>query len=143
MTDENTDQEFERLLAEERLIFRATELIAEAMEHRGITRKQLAEAVGVSQGEISQRLSGRRNLTLRSLAQMLHALHADIDVRAEFKSEGTDRQPALEKLAAVIILPVGPIEDPKSERISIDSGRWVGVERHSGVALAGGVRASG
>jgi transcriptional regulator with XRE-family HTH domain len=62
------------LLEQERLTVAATEAISEAMERRGINKRQLAAMLDVRPSEISQRLSGRRNLTLRSLAKMLHAL---------------------------------------------------------------------
>lgn len=66
--------ESERLLSEERLILSATEQVYEAMEYAGVTKKTLADRLGVSKSEIGQRLSGRRNLTVRSLAAMLHEL---------------------------------------------------------------------
>lgn len=71
--------ETEALLAEERLVLDATEAVNEAMLIAGKNKQQLAELLNVKPSEISQRLSGRRNLTLRSLARMLHVL----GVRAE------------------------------------------------------------
>lgn len=64
----------ERLLSEERLILSATEQVHEAMECAKVSKKTLAERLAVSKSEIGQRLSGRRNLTVRSLAAMLHEL---------------------------------------------------------------------
>ena len=75
-----SDPEFDRLLAEEELILAATELVAEAMSARGTNRKGLADLLGVSQGEITQRMSGTRNLTLRSLASMLHVLGVEATI---------------------------------------------------------------
>ncbi|MBF6420842.1 helix-turn-helix transcriptional regulator [Nocardia farcinica] len=66
--------EAEALFAEEQLLLAATELVHDALHKAGATRAQLAEMLGVTPTEISQRLSGRRNLTLRSLARMMHAL---------------------------------------------------------------------
>lgn len=66
--------ESERLLSEERLILAATEQVYEAMECANASKKDLAERLSVSKSEIGQRLSGRRNLTVRSLAAMLHVL---------------------------------------------------------------------
>ncbi|MFF0635157.1 helix-turn-helix domain-containing protein [Nocardia sp. NPDC004151] len=74
--------ETEALVAEERLVLAATEMVHEALENSGTTKKQLADRLGVRPTEISQRLSGRRNLTLRSLAQMMHALGYDIKIEA-------------------------------------------------------------
>jgi transcriptional regulator with XRE-family HTH domain len=73
----------EALLEEERLVVAATEAISEAMDRRGINKRELAERLNVRPSEISQRLSGRRNLTLRSLAAMLHA----VGVRARLSIE--------------------------------------------------------
>ncbi|MEV0467668.1 helix-turn-helix transcriptional regulator [Nocardia tengchongensis] len=74
--------ETEALVAEERLVLAATEMVHEALENTGTTKKQLADMLGVRPTEISQRLSGRRNLTLRSLAQMMHALGYGIGIEA-------------------------------------------------------------
>jgi len=73
----------EALLEEERLVVAATEAISEAMDRQGINKRELAERLNVRPSEISQRLSGRRNLTLRSLAAMLHA----VGVRARLSIE--------------------------------------------------------
>lgn len=73
--------ESERLLDQERLLISAAELIAEAIERRGISRTELAAELGVSKSEISQRLSGKRNLSIRSLADMMHVLGFGIEAR--------------------------------------------------------------
>lgn len=77
----NDTPEARRMLAEEHVILAASELVAEALETRGQTRSWLAGTLGVKLSEISQRLSGRRNLTLKSLAGMLHELDYGVDVR--------------------------------------------------------------
>lgn len=74
-------RESERLLAEERVVLGATELLCEAMERRGVTRTELASLLGVTPSEVTQRLSGRRNLSLRSFAAMLHELDFGIEGR--------------------------------------------------------------
>lgn len=66
--------ESEAALAEERLVLSATEMVYEALEHTGHSKKFLAGKLGVSRSEVSQRLNGKRNLTLRTLAAMLHQL---------------------------------------------------------------------
>jgi len=73
-------EESRRLLSEERLLVAATEKVYEALERRGSTKTALAESLGVKLSEVSQRLSGRRNLTLRSLAAMLHSLGYEAEV---------------------------------------------------------------
>ncbi|WP_425437715.1 helix-turn-helix domain-containing protein [Mumia flava] len=52
----------------------------DAIERRDCSRQDLARAIGVSPSELSQRLSGKRNLTLRSLACMADALDYDVQL---------------------------------------------------------------
>lgn len=70
-----------RSLAEERALVDVAELVSEAIEARRTSRKALAEKLGIARSEITQRLSGRRNLTVRSLAAMLHELDYDLQLR--------------------------------------------------------------
>lgn len=72
-----------RELARERLMFDATERIAEAMEVRGVSQAELAERLGVSAAEISMRLRGTRNLTLKTIADMFDALAFDVDIESK------------------------------------------------------------
>ncbi len=82
--------ESRRALAEERLVVAASELTSEALERRGRTRTWLAERLGVRLSEISQRLSGRRNLTLRSFAAMLHELDYGVEIRLSDRKVAED-----------------------------------------------------
>ncbi len=83
MKDIDEDVEMRRLLAEERFFLDVTEKICEAIEARGIKRTDLAERLKVSPQEITQRLRGTRNLTIKSVADMMDALGYDVtlDVR--------------------------------------------------------------
>jgi len=66
--------EAQRALAEERAVLQATELISHLLDARDVKRIALADRLGISRSEISQRLNGQRNLTVKSLAAMLHEL---------------------------------------------------------------------
>src|SRR4030043_999285 len=66
--------EFAKLMAQGELIMEVTETLCELMEKEGIARKELAERLGKSKGFISQLLNGGRNLTLRTVADILHVL---------------------------------------------------------------------
>jgi len=68
------DPEFAKLMAQGELIMEVTETLCELMEKEGIARKELAERLGKSKGFISQLLNGGRNLTLRTVADILHVL---------------------------------------------------------------------
>lgn len=81
-----------RLLEQERLILDATELICEAMESAGVSRSDLAKKLGKSKGYVSQLLGGSRNMTLRTLADILTALNQRLELRAQsVRSSGSDR----------------------------------------------------
>jgi transcriptional regulator with XRE-family HTH domain len=68
------DSHEERLLDQERLILYVTEVIVGLMREQNISRQDLASRLGKSKGLISQLLSGERNLTLRTLADLGHVL---------------------------------------------------------------------
>ena len=65
--------EARRRYEEERLILWTTEAICEAMDERGLNRAAVAEKLGTSRANVTQLLSGSRNMTLRSLAGLAHA----------------------------------------------------------------------
>jgi transcriptional regulator with XRE-family HTH domain len=71
MTDHGT---YALLVAEETLIADATELICQVMEQDGVSRQELARRLGKTKGFVSQLLTGERNMTLRTLADVLFAL---------------------------------------------------------------------
>jgi transcriptional regulator with XRE-family HTH domain len=68
------DPEFAQLMAQEDLIMEVTETLCELLEKEKISRKELADRLGKSKGFISQLLNGGRNLTLRTVADILHVL---------------------------------------------------------------------
>jgi transcriptional regulator with XRE-family HTH domain len=68
------DKEFRRFFAQEDLIMEFTETLCELLEKEKISRKELAERLGKTKGFVSQLLNGGRNLTLRTVADILHVL---------------------------------------------------------------------
>ena len=68
------DSEFAKLMAQGDLIMEVTETLCELLEKEKVSRKELAERLGKSKGFISQLLNGGRNLTLRTVADILHVL---------------------------------------------------------------------
>ena len=72
--DDMNDPEFRKLLAQEELILEVTETICELLENEKVSRKELADRLGKSKGFVSQLLNGGRNLTLRTVADILHVL---------------------------------------------------------------------
>ena len=64
------DPEMRRLLAQEQLMLEVSESILEEMERLDVTQAELAERLGKTRGFVSQLLSGERNMTLRTLADL-------------------------------------------------------------------------
>lgn len=75
--------EFVRAFVEETALLEASELVAECIERRKVSRSTLAARLGIGRSEISQRLSGKRNLGVKSLAVMLHELGYRLRLEAE------------------------------------------------------------
>ncbi len=67
-------KEFEKILAQERFILMATEEIWTAMESKGVSKAQLAKKLKKTKPFITQLLSGSRNMTLRTFAELADAL---------------------------------------------------------------------
>lgn len=58
----------------------AASSLAGLLACRSMSRTDLAEAMGVSSGRVSQILSGDENLTVKSLAAVAHALQAQVEI---------------------------------------------------------------
>ena len=90
MNEMNTTEELRRAfevpsadLEGERLVLEATELILAEMERQGFSRTDLARSLGKTKGHVSQILSGERNMTLRTLAEIALALSFRMQLDAE------------------------------------------------------------
>ena len=78
-----SDKEGHRLFQQEALAFAASELICSLMEEQGISKSKLAEITGKSRAFVTQVLSGSRNMTMHTLADLTFALghRVELDVR--------------------------------------------------------------
>ena len=74
------DPDYSAVYAEESAMVDASEIIAEALEASGMSQAALARALGVARSEITERLRGNRNITVRNLAATLHALGATLEL---------------------------------------------------------------
>ena len=97
---------------EERLILWTTEAIWRAMDDQGLTRAELAERLGTSRANVTQLLSGTRNMTLRSLAALAHACRLRADVH-------------LKKLADSLFTEVDDCTVGVPNRIPMSMGTWL------------------
>jgi transcriptional regulator with XRE-family HTH domain len=75
------DPEFAKLMAQGDLIMEVTETLCELLEKEKVSRKELADRLGKSKGFVSQLLNGGRNLTLRTVADILHVLGYKVSLR--------------------------------------------------------------
>jgi transcriptional regulator with XRE-family HTH domain len=66
----------------ERLILDTTELLLALMEREHVSRTELASRIGKSKGHVSQLLTGERNMTLRTLAEVTHAVGHRMQIEA-------------------------------------------------------------
>ncbi len=81
---ELSSPEDRRLYAQERCIVAVTEAVARAHRGAGLAQSEVARRIGRTKAHISRLLSGRRNMTLRSLADLLWACGLEVsDVRLE------------------------------------------------------------
>lgn len=67
--------------AEEAAMVDASEAIAEALEKSGISQADLARALDINRSEVTARLQGERNITVRKLAATIHALGGRLEIR--------------------------------------------------------------
>jgi DNA-binding phage protein len=74
--------EFRRLYAIEGLVTEASEFIAQLMQHQKVTKAELARRLGKSRAYVTQMLSGKANLTIRTLAEVAYALGAQVKLQA-------------------------------------------------------------
>ncbi|HRZ05547.1 MAG TPA: helix-turn-helix transcriptional regulator [Candidatus Competibacteraceae bacterium] len=78
-----------KLVAQERFITEVTETIWKGMEESGINKTDLANRMGATKGYVSQVLSGSRNMTLRTLADICFAL--DLSPKFRVEMHGCDQ----------------------------------------------------
>lgn len=84
-----------RVLAEERLVVKVAERVSMAIERTGTVKKDLADRLNIKPAELSQRISGSRNLTLRSLAAMAHELGFEVEINLRPIAAPADQRPAI------------------------------------------------
>jgi transcriptional regulator with XRE-family HTH domain len=84
------------LYAEEAFVVDVQSFLQELMEEKGLTRSQLAEAMGVSRARISQIFSDEcKNFTVRLLAKAVHALGETPQVECQLTRQIADRKTRL------------------------------------------------
>ncbi len=77
------DPEFRRLLSIEALVTEASEMIARLMAEQKVSKADLARRLNKSRAWVTQLLSGRANMTVRTLAEVAYALDAEVKLNAQ------------------------------------------------------------
>jgi transcriptional regulator with XRE-family HTH domain len=90
MSDEKTfyeqlmaTEEGKRLFKREEAVMEVTEFICGEMEKRGVTRSELAKRLGKTKRYITQLLDGGTNMTVRTIADVCHALGCEFHVSSQ------------------------------------------------------------
>ena len=77
------DPEFRRLLAIEALVAESSEVIARLMAEQNVSKADLARRLNKSRAWVTQLLSGKANMTVRTLAEVVYALDAEVKLHAQ------------------------------------------------------------
>jgi transcriptional regulator with XRE-family HTH domain len=75
--------EFRKLLAVEGLTAEAAETIAKLMARQKVSKADLARRLGKSRAWVTQLLSGKTNMTVRTLAEVVFELGAEVKLHAQ------------------------------------------------------------
>lgn len=70
--------EFRKEITVETFILECTELLSRVMDEKGITKAELAQRLGKSRAWATQLLSGGRNVTARTLAEVAYELGVEL-----------------------------------------------------------------
>ncbi|MEM6413541.1 MAG: helix-turn-helix transcriptional regulator [Pseudomonadota bacterium] len=83
MTDKRK-AEYEIAYAEEAAVTKSQALIEWAMERAGVTQKELAKRLGISESAVSQLLGlSAQNLSVRRLGKILHVLEDELSISSK------------------------------------------------------------
>ncbi len=96
--------EYRRLYAIEGLITDAAELVARLMEEKVVNKAELARRLGKSRAWVTQLLSGKANMTIRTLAEVVYVLGAEVKLSTQAEASQEEqaslaRQPVIHRLA--------------------------------------------
>jgi predicted transcriptional regulator/antitoxin component HigA of HigAB toxin-antitoxin module len=75
--------EFRRLLSVEAVVAEASELIARLVAEQNVSKAGLARRLNKSRAWVTQLLSGKANMTVRTLAEVACALDAEVKLNAQ------------------------------------------------------------
>ncbi|MCC7339758.1 MAG: helix-turn-helix transcriptional regulator, partial [Bryobacterales bacterium] len=85
------DLEFRREFVIERFVGECTEVISRIMHEKGISKSVLSRRLGKSRAWVTQLLSGSRNMTARTLAEVAFALDVELRLQSSLHAANLDR----------------------------------------------------
>ena len=88
------DPEFRRLLSIEALVAEASEAIAKLMAEQNVSKADLARRLNKSRAWVTQLLSGKANMTVRTLAEVMYSLDSKVKLHAQPAAWKTAGEPA-------------------------------------------------
>lgn len=100
-----------RSFEQELAVFNATELLSGVMEERGMTKADLARLLGTSRANVTNMLSGRRNLTVRTLADVAAVLGVRVKFEPEALRLGEFVMTPPQRVHRRVIRPTGTLAD--------------------------------
>jgi DNA-binding phage protein len=104
------DPEYRRLFAIESLVTDAAELVAQLMQDQRVNKAELARRLGKSRAWVTQLLSGRANMTIRTFAEAVYALGSQVKLDAQPQVAERDQPSVHQSWATAFSRPcvVGP-----------------------------------
>jgi len=88
------DPEFRRMLSVKSLVAEASETIAKLMAQQNVSKADLARRLNKSRAWVTQLLSGKANMTVRTLAEVAYVLEAEVKLHAQPPGTVAGKPPA-------------------------------------------------
>lgn len=132
------DPEFRKQVSAETLVAEASELIAKLMAKENMSKADLARRLNRSRAWVTQLLSGRANMTIRTLAEVSFALGAEVKLSGQSPPDSSFAGPTLRQAEGVEYRETGQWgRSPvwiEGEREAMDSERPLDPQRSDPVA---------
>jgi transcriptional regulator with XRE-family HTH domain len=110
------DPNFRKLLAVESLVAEAAELIGRLMAEKKVNKAALARRLNRSRAWVTQLLSGKTNMTIRTLAELAYALEAEIELATQAAAPANAGRDATRPGASIRLLNAQPIDSAPAWR---------------------------
>lgn len=85
-----------RLFQQERAVLHVSDMIHKLMQEKSVTKTQIASKMGTSKAHITQLLSGRANMTLRTISDVLWSMDESLHLASMPLTSNCDADTAME-----------------------------------------------